>query len=74
MTYAERFVGIDVSKARLDACLWPEGEERAFANDRQGLRDLVRWLRRLQPRLPHRRWRRAALRFPPRNPQTRQAS
>lgn len=49
MTYAERFVGIDVSKARLDACLWPEGEERAFANDRQGLRDLVRWLRRLQP-------------------------
>ena len=37
MTYAERFVGIDVSKARLDACLWPEGEERAFANDRQGL-------------------------------------
>jgi transposase len=49
MTHAERFVGIDVSKARLDACLWPEGEERAFANDRQGLRDLVRWLRRLQP-------------------------
>ncbi|HMO77036.1 MAG TPA: transposase [Sphingopyxis sp.] len=49
MTGQETFVGIDVSKARLDACLWPDGEVRSFVNDRQGLRDLVRWLRGLKP-------------------------
>jgi transposase len=49
MTRQDGFVGIDVSKAQLDACLWPDGEARAFANDPQGLRDLVRWLRRSKP-------------------------
>lgn len=49
MAHCDDFVGIDVSKAQLDVCRWPEGEMRAFANDREGLRDLVRWLRRLAP-------------------------
>ncbi|WP_420847828.1 IS110 family transposase [Novosphingobium kaempferiae] len=49
MTQHDGFVGIDVSKAQLDACLWPDGEARAFANDTQGLRDLLRWLHRLRP-------------------------
>lgn len=49
MTRQETFVGIDVSKAQLDACLWPDGQVRSFANDKQGLRELVRWLRRLGP-------------------------
>lgn len=49
MAQHDPFVGIDVSKARLDACLWPQGEACAFANDRDGLRELVRWLRRVRP-------------------------
>lgn len=49
MTRQGGFVGIDVSKAQLDACLWPEGEAHAFANDREGLRELVRWLRGVKP-------------------------
>lgn len=38
------FVGIDVSKARLDVYLWPVGEWREFANDSKGIRALVRYL------------------------------
>lgn len=49
MAQQDGFVGIDVSKAQLDVCLWPEGEARGFANDPQGLRDLVRWLRCKKP-------------------------
>jgi len=49
MAQHDPFVGIDVSKARLDACLWPQGEACAFANDRDGLRELIRWLRRVSP-------------------------
>ena len=41
------FVGIDVSKARLDVCLWPSGEWCEFANDAKGIRALVRHLARL---------------------------
>jgi transposase len=43
------FVGIDVSKARLDVCLWPSGEWSEFANDAKGIRALVRHLARLGP-------------------------
>lgn len=49
MAQHDQFVGIDVSKARLDVCLWPQGESGAFANDRDGLRALIRWLRRVRP-------------------------
>ena len=40
-------VGVDVSKARLDACSDPGGERRSFANDRPGRRALRDWARRL---------------------------
>lgn len=40
-----RIVGIDISKARLDVHLLPEGDERSFANDRSGLIELARWLK-----------------------------
>lgn len=43
------FVGVDVSKDRLDACLLPGGETRAFANDAVGHANLVAWLRRQPP-------------------------
>lgn len=49
MTHANTFVGIDVSKAQLDVCLWPDGKAQAFANDRRGLRELVRWLQGVRP-------------------------
>lgn len=49
MAQNDHYVGIDVSKAQLDACLLPTGEARSFANDAQGLRALLRWLRRLAP-------------------------
>lgn len=47
MTSDAVFVGIDVSKARLDVCLWPMGEWLEFANDAKGIRALVRHLARL---------------------------
>jgi transposase len=43
------FVGIDVSKARLDVCFWPSVEWCEFANDAKGIRALVRHLARLGP-------------------------
>lgn len=43
------FVGIDVSKDRLDVCFLPGGECRAFANVASGQAELVAWLRRRPP-------------------------
>ena len=37
-------VGIDVSKATLDACVLPVGAERQVANDAAGFAALLRWL------------------------------
>ncbi|MER9489843.1 IS110 family transposase [Mesorhizobium sp. M0563] len=44
-----RTLGIDISKDRLDVHLLPEGTERQFANDANGLRELLRWLAPLAP-------------------------
>jgi transposase len=41
MTKVERFVGIDVSKARLDVCVQPGGESFAADNDEAGVAALV---------------------------------
>jgi transposase len=49
MAHPDTFVGIDLSKARLDVCIWPTGKCMAFANDRQGRAALVRALRRCGP-------------------------
>jgi transposase len=37
-------IGIDVSKAHLDACRWPDDETRRFANDAKGHRALIAWI------------------------------
>jgi transposase len=40
----EGFVGVDVSVARLDVCLLPDGERADFSRDRRGIGRLVGWL------------------------------
>lgn len=42
---AKSSVGIDVSKDRLDVCVWPSGERLSVPNDRDGIRRLKRWLK-----------------------------
>jgi transposase len=43
-------VGIDVSKDRLDAAVYPQGPRLSVANDAAGWRELIRWLRSINPR------------------------
>lgn len=45
------YVGIDVSKARLDVAVIPSGESWSEPNDEKGVRGLVSRLRQLGPRL-----------------------
>lgn len=51
MTASLIFVGIDVSKAQLDIAIRPSGEKACFANDKAGIKALVKWLASLQPTL-----------------------
>ena len=50
-TTADRFVGIDVSKARVDVHVRPDGTALWSATDTEGLAELVRRLTPLQPTL-----------------------
>jgi len=45
------FVGIDVSKARLDVAMRPSGESESFSNDEAGIKILVKRLGPMQPAL-----------------------
>jgi len=45
------FVGIDVSKAQLDVEIRPSGEKQSFANDKVGIKALVKWLAKIAPTL-----------------------
>lgn len=45
------FVGIDVSKLRLDVAVVPTGSVQQFANDAAGIAALQEWLHRLAPQL-----------------------
>lgn len=45
------FVGIDVSKARLDVAICPRGERDSVANDKVGIKALVKRLAEIQPAL-----------------------
>ena len=47
----DRFIGIDVCKARLDVAVLPAGPEQSFANDEAGCAALVTWALGLSPRL-----------------------
>lgn len=51
MTSSEVFVGVDVSKARLDVALSSACEVVGFANDEAGVADLVRRVKLADPRL-----------------------
>lgn len=44
-------VGIDVSKAQLDVEIRPSGEKQSFANDKVGIKALVKWLAKIAPTL-----------------------
>lgn len=37
-------IGVDISKEHLDACRLPDGEVMQFANDKAGLRALIKWI------------------------------
>jgi transposase len=45
------YVGIDVSKSRLDVAVRPGGEVQSFVNDEPGFAALVAWLKPLGPKL-----------------------
>jgi len=45
------FVGIDVSKAQLDVAIRPTGEKESFANDKAGIKALVKRLAKIEPTL-----------------------
>lgn len=45
------FVGIDVSKAQLDVAIRPTGERESVANDKVGIKALVKRLAKIQPTL-----------------------
>lgn len=49
MEISNVFVGIDVSKARLDVAIRPSGETQSVANDEAGISALVKHLRPVQP-------------------------
>ena len=49
MNLLEKHVGIDVSKARLDVAIIPEGESLEFANDEAGIALLVNRLKEVSP-------------------------
>ena len=39
------FIGIDISKAQLDVCVRPSGEQRQVENNSEGIAGLVEWLK-----------------------------
>lgn len=47
----ERYVGVDVSKDRLDVAVAPGGERYSFANDEEGIRGLVDVLTPIEPQI-----------------------
>ena len=51
MMEALHFVGIDVSKDRLDVCIRPEGEIVMFARDSEGIKALVDRMQQLKPQI-----------------------
>src|SRR5512134_1521744 len=47
----EHFVGIDVAKDWFDVAMLGEKRTRQFANTKKGIRELVRWMSQVQPKL-----------------------
>ncbi len=44
-----RFIGVDVSKEKLDVCVMPGGELHDFQNDAEGIEKLVALFKQLRP-------------------------
>jgi transposase len=51
MMEAPRFVGIDVSKDRLDVCVRPESETAQFVRDGEGIKALVDRMQQISPQI-----------------------
>ena len=49
MVYNKIFVGIDISKDRLDIAERPTGKSWSVNNDSQGIEELVQRMKKLQP-------------------------
>ena len=50
-TSSETYVGIDVSKDRLDVAVLGERQEKQVSNTQKGIAQLVQWMKDLQPTL-----------------------
>lgn len=50
-TSSETYVGIDVSKDRLDVAVLGERQEKQVSNTQKGIAELVQWMLELQPEL-----------------------
>jgi len=50
-TSSEMYVGIDVSKGRLDVAVLGENQEKQVCNSQAGIKELVRWILEMQPKL-----------------------
>ena len=50
-TSSETYVGIDVSKDRLDVAVLGEKQEKQVCNSQAGIKELVQWMQELQPEL-----------------------
>ena len=50
-TSSEPYVGIDVSKDRLDIAVLGERQEQQMSNTQQGIAEVVQWMKELQPEL-----------------------
>jgi transposase len=48
MPYANRFVGIDISKSFLDVCLLPDQERARFANTSEGIASFIAYVSPLE--------------------------
>lgn len=51
MTTTAEYIGIDVSKVRLDVACWSSKEFKQYSNDPKGILDLIEWLKVVQPEL-----------------------
>jgi transposase len=49
MQQNKEYVGIDVSKERLDMVVYPTGEARSFGNDNTGITKATTWLKQVNP-------------------------
>ena len=55
-TSSEPYVGIDVSKDRLDIAVLGERQEQQMSNTQQGIAEVVQWMKELQPEATSELW------------------